>query len=102
MRESRLENELAQAEAVYDDLIQYADPSGPCSRETLRRVREGPRGVQYHGEISPLIRQTDLTRTELRHQLLTGGRGGGREVPTTAEEAEKAARSHEQARKAIH
>jgi hypothetical protein len=55
----------------------------------------------HRRDLSQLIWQTDLTRTELRYQLLDRrARQAEDEYRRAAEEAEKAARSHEQARKA--
>ena len=103
MRESRLENELAQAEAVYDDLIQVRRSLGTMLAETIRKGKgRDLEEFKYHRrDLSQLIRQTDLTRTELRHQLLDRrARQAEEKYRRAAEEAEKAARSHEQARKA--
>jgi hypothetical protein len=81
MRETRLENELAQAEEVYDDLIQTRRSLGTMLAETIRKGKG-----------------RDLRRTELRHQLLDRrARQAEDEYRRAAEEAEKAARSHEQA-----
>jgi len=103
MRESRLENELAQAEEVYDDLIQVRRSLGTMLAETIRKGRgRDLEEFKYHRrDLSQLIWQTDLTRTELRHQLLDRlARQTEEKYRRAAEEAEKAARSHEQARKA--
>ena len=103
MRESRLENELAQAEEVYDDLIQVRRSLGTMLAETIRKGRgRDLEEFKYHRrDLSQLIWQTDLTRTELRHQLLDRlARQAEEKYRRAAEEAEKAARSHEQARKA--
>jgi hypothetical protein len=55
----------------------------------------------HRRDLSQLIWQTDLRRTELRHQLLNRrARQAEDEYRRATEEAEKAARSHEQARKA--
>ena len=54
MRESRLENELAQAEEVYDDLIQIRRSLGTMLAETIRRGGGGTsRSSNATGEISP-------------------------------------------------
>ena len=72
MRESRLENELAQAEKVYDDLIQVRRSLGTMLAETIRKGngRDLEEFKFHRRDLSQLIWQTDLTRTELRHQLL--------------------------------
>jgi hypothetical protein len=55
----------------------------------------------HRRDLSQLIWQTDLTRTELRHQLLDRrARQAEDEYRRATKEAEKAARSHEQARRA--
>lgn len=103
MRESRLENELAQAEEVYDHLIQTRRSLGTMLAETIRKGKgRDLEEFKYHRrDLSQLIWQTDLTRTELRHQLLDRrARQAEDEYRRATEEAEKAARSHEQARKA--
>ena len=102
MRESRLENELAQAEEVYDHLIQTRRSLGTMLAETIRKGRDLEEFKCHRQDLSQLIWQTDLTRTELRHQLLDRrARQAEDEYRRAAEEAEKAARSHEQARKAF-
>jgi hypothetical protein len=101
MRESRLENELAQAEEVYDDLIQTRRSLGTMLAETIREGRDLEEFKCHLRDLSQLIWQTDLRRTELRYQLLDRrARQAEAEYRRAAEEAEKAARSHEQARKA--
>ena len=103
MRESRLENELAQAEEVYDHLIQVRRSLGTMLAETIRKGkwRDLEEFKCHRRDLSQLIWQTDLARTELRHQLLDRqARQAEDEYRRAAEEAEKAARSHEQARKA--
>jgi len=103
MRESRLENELAQTEEVYDDLIQIRRSLGTMLEDTIRKgkVRDLEEFKCHRRDLSQLIWQTDLTRTELRHQLLDRrARQAEDEYRRAAVEAEKAARSHEQARKA--
>jgi hypothetical protein len=101
MRESRLENELAQAEEVYDDLLQTRRSLGTMLAETIREGRDLEEFKCHLRDLSRLIWQTDLRRTELRHQLLDRrARQAEDEYRRAAKEAEKAARSHEQARKA--
>ena len=101
MRESRLENELAQAEGVYDDLIQTRRSLGTMLAETIRKGRDLEEFKCHLRDLPQLIWQTDLRRTELRHELLNRrARQAEDEYRRAAEEAEKAARSHEQARKA--
>jgi hypothetical protein len=103
MRETRLENELAQAEEAYDHLIQVRRSLGTMLAETIRKGKwRDLEEFKYHRrDLSQLIWQTDLTRTELRHQLLDRqARQAEDEHRRAAEEAERAARSHEQARKA--
>jgi hypothetical protein len=100
MRETRLENELAQAEEVYDDLIQTRRSLGTMLAETIRKGkgRDLEEFKCHRRDLSQLIWQTDLRRTELRHQLLDRrARQAEDEYRRAAEEAEKAARSHEQA-----
>jgi hypothetical protein len=104
LRESRLENELAQAEKVYDDLIQIRRSLGTMLAETIRKGkgRDLEEFKCHRRDLSQLIWQTDITRTELRYQLLDRrARQAEDEYRRAAEEAEKAARSHEQARKAF-
>jgi hypothetical protein len=102
MRESRLENELAQAEEVYDHLIQTRRSLGTMLAETIRKGRDLEEFKCHRQDLSQLIWQTDLTRTELRHQLLDRrARQAEDEYRRATEEAEKAARSHEQAREAF-
>jgi hypothetical protein len=103
MRESRLKNELAQAEEVYDDLIQARRSLGTMLAETIRKGkgRDLEEFRCHRQDLSQLIWQTDLTRTELRYQLLERrAKQAEDEYRRATEEAEKAARSHEQARKA--
>ena len=103
MRESRLENELAQAEEVYDHLIQTRRSLGTMLAETIRKGngRDLEEFKFHRRDLSQLIWQTDLTRTELRYQLLERrARQAEDEYRRATEESEKAARSHEQARKA--
>jgi hypothetical protein len=102
MRESRLKNELAQAEEVYDDLIRIRRSLGTMLVETIRKGkgRDLEEFKCHRRDLSQLIWQTDLTRTELRHRLLDKrARQAEDEYRRATEEAEKAARSHEQARK---
>jgi hypothetical protein len=103
MRESRLKNELVQAEEVYDDLIQTCRSLGTMLAEAIRKGKG--RDIEEfkcrRRDLSQLIWQMDLTRTELRYQLLDRrARQAEDEYRRATEEAEKAARSHEQARKA--
>jgi hypothetical protein len=103
MRESRLRNELVQAEEVYDDLIQTRRSLGTMLAEAIRKGKG--RDIEEfkcrRRDLSQLIWQMDLTRTELRYQLLDRrARQAEDEYRRATEEAEKAARSHEQARKA--
>jgi hypothetical protein len=103
MRESRLKNELAQAEEVYDDLIRIRRSLGTMLAETIRKGkgRDLEEFKCHRRDLSQLIWQTDLTRTELRYRLLDRrAKQAEDEYRRAAEEAEKAARSHEQARKA--
>jgi hypothetical protein len=103
MRESRLKNELAQVEEVYDGLIQARRSLGTMLTETIRKGkgRDLEEFKCHRQDLSQLIWQTDLTRTELKYQLLDRrARQAEDEYRRAAEEAEKAARSHEQARKA--
>jgi hypothetical protein len=103
MRESRLKNKLAQAEEVYDDLIQARRSLGTMLAETIRKGkgRDLEEFRCHRQDLSQLIWQTDLTRTELRYQLLERrAKQAEDEYRRATEEAEKAARSHEQARKA--
>ena len=103
MRESRLENELAQAEEVYDHLIQTRRSLGSMLVEAIRKGkgRDLEEFKCHRRDLSQLIWQTDLTRTELRHQLLDRRtRQAEAEYRRATEEAQKAARSYEQARKA--
>ena len=103
MRESRLENELAQAEEVYDDLIHIRRSLGTMLAETIRKGkgRDLEEFRCHRQDLSQLIWQTDLTRTELRHQLLDRrARQAEAEYRRATEETQKAARSYEQARKA--
>jgi hypothetical protein len=103
MRESRLRNELVQAEEVYDDLIQTRRSLGTMLAEAIRKGKG--RDIEEfkcrRRDLSQLIWQMDLTRTELRYQLLDRrARQAEDEYRRATEKAEKAARSHEQARKA--
>jgi hypothetical protein len=103
MRESRLENELAQADEVYNDLIQIHRSLGTMLAESILKGmgRDLAEFQSRRRDLSQLIWQTDLRRTELRLQLLNRrARQAEDEYRRAAEEAEKAARSHEQARKA--
>jgi hypothetical protein len=103
MRESRLENELAQAEEVYDDLIQIRRSLGTMLAESIRKGkgRDLEEFKCHRRDLSQLIWQTDLTRTELRYQLLDRrARQAEDEYRRATQEAEKAARTHQQARKA--
>jgi hypothetical protein len=103
MRESRLKNELVQAEEVYDDLIQTRRSLGTMLAEAIRKGkgRDLEEFKYRRRDLSQLIWQMNLTRTELRYQLLDRrARQAEDEYRRATEEAEKAARSHEQARKA--
>jgi hypothetical protein len=103
MRESRLKNEIAQAEEVYDDLLQIRRSLGTMLAQTILKGkgRDLEEFKCHRRDLSQLIWQTDLRRTELRHQLLNRwARQAEDEYRRATEEAEKAARSHEQARKA--
>ena len=96
MRESRLENELAQAEEVYDHLIQTRRSLGTMLAETIRKGngRDLEEFKFHRRDLSQLIWQTDLTRTELRYQLLERrARQAEDEYRRATEESEKAARS---------
>lgn len=103
MRESRLKNELVQAEEVYDDLVQTRRSLGTMLAEAIRKGkgRDLEEFKYRRRDLSQLIWQMNLTRTELRYQLLDRrARQAEDEYRRATEEAEKAARSHEQARKA--
>src|SRR5918993_4740599 len=100
MRESRLKNELAQAEEVYDDLIRIRRSLGTMLAETIckGKGRDLEEFKCHRRDLSQLIWQTDLRRTELRHQLLDRrARQAEDEYPRAAEGGEKAARPPEQA-----
>jgi hypothetical protein len=103
VRESRLKNELVQAEEVYDDLVQARRSLGTMLAEAIRKGkgRDLEEFKCRRRDLSQLIWQMDLTRTELRYQLLDRqARQAEDEYRRATEEAQKAARSHEQARKA--
>src|ERR671919_2405642 len=102
MRESRLKNELAQAEQVYDDLIRIRRSLGTMLAEAIRKGkgRDLEEFKCRRRDLSQLIWQTDLTRTELRYQLLDRqarqGEGGD---PRAPQGGEKGARSPQKDRK---
>jgi len=103
MRESRLENELAQAQEVYDHLIQIRRSLGSMLAESISKGkgRDLEEFKCHRRDLSQLIWQTDLTRTELRHQLSElRARQAQEDYRRATQEAHKAARSHEQATKA--
>src|SRR5918998_3130475 len=103
MRESRLKNELAQAEQVYDDLIRIRRSLGTMLAEAIRKGkgRDLEEFKCHRRDLSQLIWQTDLTRTELRYQLWERrARQAEEEYRRNSEKAEEDARSPEEARKA--
>jgi hypothetical protein len=101
MRESRLEEELEQAEEIYDGLVQTRRSLGTMLAETIRRGKDLEEFGRHLRDLPLLIQQADLRRTELRHELLDRrARRAEDEYRRAAEEASKAARVLEQARRA--
>jgi hypothetical protein len=101
MRESRLEEELEQAEEIYDGLVQTRRSLGTMLAETIRRGKDLEEFGRHLRDVPLLIQQADLRRTELRHELLDRrARWAEDEYRRAAEEASKAARVLEQARRA--
>jgi hypothetical protein len=101
MRESQLEKELEQAEEVYDGLIQTRRSLGTMLAETIRRAKDLEEFKRHRRDLPHLIQQADLRMTELRHELLDRrARRAEDDYRRAAEEASKASRALEQARRA--
>ena len=101
MRESRLEEELEQAEEVYEGLVQTRRSLGTMLAETIRKGMDLEEFGHHLRDLPLLIQQADLRRTELRHELLSRrAKRAEEEYRRAAEEASKAARVLEQARRA--
>jgi hypothetical protein len=101
MRESQLEKELEQAEEVYDGLIQTRRSLGSMLAETIRRGKDLEEFKRHRRDLPQLIWQADLRMTELRHELLDRrARRAEDDYRRAAEEASKASRALEQARRA--
>ena len=101
MRESRTEEELEQAEAVYDGLVQTRRSLGTMLAETIRKGMDLEEFGRHLRDLPLLIQQADLKRTELKHELLgLRTKRAEEEYRRAAEEASKAARALEQARRA--
>src|ERR671917_1222530 len=101
MRESQLEEDLRQAEEVYDGLVQTQRSVGTMLAEVIRRGEDLDEFKRHLRELPHLIWQADLRSTELRHELLDlQAKRAQEEYRRAGKEASKAARSLEQARKA--
>ena len=101
MRESQLVEEIRQAEEVYDGLVQTRRSLGSMLAETIRRGQDLEEFGRHLRDLPLLIRQADLRRTELRHELLNRRATRAEdEYRRAAEEVSKAARALEQARRA--
>ena len=101
LRESQLEQELEQAEEVYDGLIQTRRSLGSMLAETIRKKKDLEEFKLHLRDLPQLIWQADLRMTELRHELLERrARRAEDDYRRAAEEASKAARALEQARRA--
>ena len=99
MRESRTEEELEQAEKVYDGLVQTRRTLGTMLAETIRKGMDLEEFGRHLRDLPLLIQQADLRRTELRHELLgLRAKRAEEEYRRAAEEASKAARALEQSR----
>jgi hypothetical protein len=102
MRESQLEEDLKQAEEVYDSLVQTRSSLGTMLAEVIRRGGDLDEFKRHLRELPHLIWQADLRRTELRHELLDlRAKRAQEEYRRAGKEASKTARSLEQARKAF-
>jgi hypothetical protein len=102
MRESQLEEDLKQAEEVYDSLVQTRSSLGTMLAEVIRRGGDLDEFKRHLRELPHLIWQADLRRTELRHELLDlRAKRAQEEYRRAGKEASKSARSLEQARKAF-
>ena len=101
MKESQLEEDLRQAEEVYDGLVQMQRSLGTMLAEMIRRGGDLDEFKRHRRELPYLIWQADLRRTQLRHKLLDlRAKRAQEEYRRAGEEASKTARSLEQARKA--
>ncbi len=101
MRDSQLEEELEQAEEVYDGLVQTRISLGTMLAETIRRGKDLEEFKRHLRDLPQLIWQADLRRTELKHALLElRARRAEDEYRRAAEEAQNAAQALEQARNA--
>jgi hypothetical protein len=101
MRESELENEIKQADEVYEGLVQTRRSLGTMLAQTIRKGRDLDEFGRHMRDLPGLIRQADLRRTELRRELLDRrARWAEDEYRRAAEELSKAARALEQARSA--
>jgi hypothetical protein len=101
MRESRTEEELEQAEKVYDGLVQTRRSLGTMLAETIRQGMDLEEFGRHLRDLPLLIQQADLRRTELRHELLgLRAKRAEEEYRRAAEEASTAARALEKSRRA--
>jgi putative peptide zinc metalloprotease protein len=100
-RDSRLEEELKRAEETYDDLVQRGTLSGTKLAELIREGRDLEELGRHRRDLLQLTQEADQRRTELKHALLERrAKRAEHAYRHAAEEASKAARSLEQARKA--
>src|ERR687894_1859498 len=101
MRERQLEEDLKRADEVYDGLVQTQRSLGAMLAKVIRRGGDLDEFKRHRRELPHLIWQADLRRTELRHELLNlRAKRAQEEYRRAGEEANKATRSMEQARKA--
>ena len=101
MRESQLEEEIKQAEEVYEGLAQTLRSLGTMFAETLRRGKDLDEFRRHLRDLPLLTQQADLRRTELRYELLDRrATRANDKYRRAAEELSKAARELEQARSA--
>src|SRR3712207_9327057 len=94
MRESRLEEELEQAEEVYDYLVQTRRSLGTMLAETIHKGMDLEEFRHHLRDLPLLIQQADLRRTELSHELLDRrAMGGGAREPATPPRTQQGGRA---------
>jgi RTX calcium-binding nonapeptide repeat (4 copies) len=101
-REGRLKKALERAEEDYESLVRTTASLGTMLAEEIQKRGDLGEFGRRRRDLSLLTRQADLRRTELRHELLTlRAKRAEDDYRRAAEEAGKATRALEGARKAF-
>ncbi len=101
MTKNQLEEEIKQAEEVYEGLVQTRRSLGTIFVETLRRGKDLDEFRHHLRDLPLLTQQADLRRTELRYELFDRRAARAEDdYRRAAEELSKASRELEQSRRA--